>query len=80
MIELRKRIEEIIYDALDYDDEDVTLSRHLSEVIVRELGLRPEWGALDDEDSGFLADSREELKVWGNETIKYRYITDWKPE
>jgi hypothetical protein len=80
MIELRKLIEEIIYDALDYDDEDVTLSDYLSEVIVRELGLRLEWGALDDEDSGVLADSREELKAWGNEKIKYRYITDWKPE
>jgi hypothetical protein len=73
----RARIEKIIYDALDYDDEDVTLSRHLSEVLVRELGLRQEWGALDEEDSGILYDDLAEVKVSSGEVLKVRHITDW---
>ena len=80
MSDLRADIEQIIYDALDYDDEDVTLSRHLAAVLIRELGLRQEWGCLDDDDSGVLADTREELRLWPGDIVKHRYITEWKAD
>jgi hypothetical protein len=39
MTDLRTRIAAIIYEALDYDDEDVTLSDHLADVLYKKLGL-----------------------------------------
>ena len=49
--------------------------------MIGELGLRQEWGSLDDEDSGFLYDSRDELTTpHPHETIKSRWITDWKAD
>jgi hypothetical protein len=42
MSDLRTRIAAIIYEALDYDDEDVTLSDHLAEVLYNKLGMHLE--------------------------------------
>ena len=78
--DLRARVERIIWDALDYDDEDVTLSSHLADVLIRELGLRQEWGALDGDDSGVLTDARGELRPWPGEIVKHRFITDWRAD
>lgn len=54
-------------------------TEHLADAVIRELKLREEWGALDEQDGGFLADTREELTVGRGETLKHRYITDWEP-
>jgi hypothetical protein len=48
-----------------------------ADAVIAELGLRLEWGALDDTDSGTLADTREELEPWQCETIKVRLVTEW---
>lgn len=53
--------------------------RYVTDWKAAELGLRREWGALDDEDNGILADTREELlNPISGETIKFRYVTDWQ--
>jgi hypothetical protein len=51
-----------------------------ADAVILELGLRPEWGALDPQDNGVLCDTREELKVWPGETIKVRLITEWSSD
>ena len=38
---MRSFLEELIYSALDYDGDE-TLSRHLADVLITELGLRVE--------------------------------------
>jgi hypothetical protein len=50
----------------------------LADALIGELGLRREWGALTDDDEGVLSDTRDDLKPWGTETIKTRWITDWQ--
>jgi hypothetical protein len=50
-----------------------------ADAVIEELGLRPEWGALDATDSGVLYDDPTEIRLYGAETIKIRYITEWTP-
>ena len=51
----------------------------LADAVIAALGLREEFGALDDYDGGLLADTREELlPLHAKETIKRRFITDWE--
>jgi hypothetical protein len=57
-----------------WDDECL----RLADALIGELGLRREWGALTDDDEGVLSDTRDDLKPWGTETIKTRWITDWQ--
>lgn len=72
---LRDRIAAVITDGVVAGDGHGTIA----DAVIAELGLRREWGALDDEDNGSLADSREELSPpWDGETIKSRWITDWE--
>ena len=52
---------------------------HATDIIAK-LGLKQEWGALDGEDNGFLADSRDELKPSPREAIKTRWITSWQDD
>ena len=80
--ELHDRIAAIMWKhrcaQCDHDfDDDQSWFTHLAGALITELGLHPEWGALDDENGGTLADTREELKAWPGETIKRRYITEW---
>jgi hypothetical protein len=58
--------------------EPSQLSVTAADTIIREMGLHQEWGALDDNDEGVLSDTREDLKPWGTETIKSRWITEWQ--
>lgn len=52
---------------------------HVADAVIAALGLREEFGALDDQDGGVLADAREELlPLYPKETIKRRFITDWE--
>lgn len=51
-----------------------------ADAVIAELGLRREWGALDDEDNGVLSDTRDQLlPMHKREILKSRYITDWVP-
>ena len=93
--DLRDRIAAVLVDALTADTADQLLAicygggtraqitvdcAPLADAVIEALGLRREWGALDAHDEGVLADTREELKPWGTETIKTRYITGWVPD
>jgi hypothetical protein len=48
-----------------------------ADAVIVYLGLRQEWGALDDTDSGALYDDPTEIRLYGDETAKTRYITEW---
>jgi hypothetical protein len=68
-----------IYQAGDVVSDAETWAS-AAEAVIRELGLRPEWGALDSNDDGVLADTPGELgelKPLPGEVLKCRYITDW---
>lgn len=57
------------------------LSVDATNTLINELNLKPEWGSLDDNNDGILADTREELRVIGKgETIKLRYVTEWEEQ
>jgi hypothetical protein len=94
MTEIRTLIAAVLADTLAADTADQLLAIRyssgtqmqfvvdcapLADAVIDALGLRREWGALDDNDEGVLADARDELKPWGVETIKTRWITDWVP-
>lgn len=53
----------------------------LADAVIRKLGIRQEWGVLDEEFSGMLSDEGpDDLKVVGDgETILTRWITEWEP-
>lgn len=75
---LRGRIAAAIMDTSHgvYVDDAVNAAN----AVIRELGLREEFGALDADDSGALYDSRDEIKLCRGETIKRRYITEWEAD
>ena len=52
----------------------------VADTVIKELGLRPEWGALDGNNEGVLADTPGELTPLSGEKLKRRYITDWTLE
>jgi len=94
MSDLRALIAAILVDALAADTADQLLAIRygggtqaqliidcgpLADAVIDALGLRREWGALDDNDEGVLSDTRDDLTPWGVETIKTRWITDWVP-
>ena len=58
--------------------EPASCDYELADAVIAKLGLRQEWGALDGEDDGTLADTREALKPWPGEAVKFRYITGWE--
>lgn len=53
---------------------------HQAEAVIRELGLRQEWGALDETDSGCIYDSADEVRTLPRETVKSRYVTEWEDD
>jgi hypothetical protein len=94
MTDLRSLIAAILVDELTADTVDQLLAIRygggtqaqltidcgpLADAVIEALGLRREWGAVDDNDEGVLADTRDELKPWGTETVKTRWITAWVP-
>jgi hypothetical protein len=81
MAYLRNRAAEIL-DSVFFPGttQPSQLSRDAAEALIQELKIRPEWGSLDENNDGILADTKEELTVVGKEeTIKSRYITEWEP-
>lgn len=75
--DLRTRIADAIESVRIQRDGDAAF---MADAVIRELGLREEFGALDADDSGALYDIRDEIKLCRGETIKRRYITDWEPD
>jgi len=53
---------------------------YLADAVIDELGLRLEWGALDEDEGGCLFDCRDEVKVFPGDTVKQRLITEWVDE
>ena len=54
-------------------------AKHVAELVIAELGLQPEYGHLDETDSGIIADTIPELgEPCPGETLRHRYITPWK--
>lgn len=55
------------------------LHNQAADAVIGALGLRVEYGALDDDHGGFLADSPEQLvPMLQGETLQQRLITDWQ--
>jgi hypothetical protein len=88
MTDLRTRIAKVLYERLMsrsawarpwntlYPDmQKLWLAD--ADAVIEELGLRQEWGALDDTDSGVLYDDPTEIRLYGAETAKTRYVTEW---
>lgn len=50
----------------------------VADAVIQKLGLRIEYGALDNTDSGRLSDD-DDLTPLPGEIMKTRYITDWHP-
>jgi hypothetical protein len=47
--------------------------------VIEALQLQPEYGHLDETDSGIIADTIPELgEPCPGETLRHRYITPWK--
>jgi hypothetical protein len=82
MTYFRNRVAEIL-DSVYFPGSGINssqLSRDAAEALIQELKIRPEWGSLDENNDGILADTKEELStVTKHETIKSRYITEWEP-
>lgn len=85
---LRDRVAAVLSAALAVQQREISefqvwqsFDMHrLTDALLTELGLRPEWGLLDDTDSGRLYDSRAEAcaaKALPRETLRIRMITDW---
>lgn len=75
---LRDRIAAAIADVDDW--QGVTDPTTLADAVIRELGLRVEFGWLDHEDSGMLYDSLDEAREsthGSGETLRSRLVSDW---
>ena len=73
--DLRTRIAAAIAQA-DGDIGPDSWDYKLADAVIRELGLRIEYGALDANNCGRSSDY-DELTALPGETIKTRFITDW---
>jgi hypothetical protein len=54
--------------------EDVALDA--ADAVIEALGLRVEWGNLDDQDDGVLSDTRSDVEGYSG-AIKVRLVTEW---
>ena len=54
-------------------------AQHQADAVIAALQLQPEYGHLDETDSGIIADTIPELgQLCPGETLRHRYITPWK--
>ncbi len=78
MSELRDRIAAAIKAADKRVAGFISYEERADEVI-EALQLQPEYGHLDETDSGIIADTIPELgEPCPGETLRHRYITPWK--
>jgi hypothetical protein len=53
--------------------------QHVADAVIAALQIQPEYGHLDETDSGIIADTIPELgEPCPGETLRHRYITPWK--
>jgi hypothetical protein len=79
--ELRDRIAAAIDQR--YNDEAIGHTYEVclmaADAVIEALDLQPEYGHLDETDSGIIADTIPELgEPCPGETLRHRYITPWK--
>jgi hypothetical protein len=56
-----------------------TYEWHVADAVIAAIQLQPEYGHLDETDSGIIADTIPELgEPCPGETLRHRYITPWK--
>ena len=81
-MKLRDRIAAIISSkevVLDGDYINRECAWLLADAVIAALQLQPEYGHLDETDSGIIADTIPELgETCPGETLRHRYITPWK--
>ncbi len=77
MSDLRTRIIaalEASFDRFGVDDYNL-----MADAVIAALQIQPEYGHLDETDSGIIADTIPELgEPCPGETLRHRYITPWK--
>lgn len=79
MTDLRDRIVAAINGVDDW--RGVTDPTILADAVIRELGLKVEFGWLDREDSGTIYDSLDEAREsthGSGETLRSRLVSDWE--
>jgi len=50
---------------------------HLADVVLNFLGLQQQWGKLDENEDGVLADTKEEVMDVVGGKLRCRYVTPW---
>ena len=93
MTDLRTRIAKILHqrfgpslgahpsgwDREPYGTQDMYLAD--ADAVIATLGLRQEWGLLDDDDNGTIYDTREGAQTpLPGESLKTRHVTEWQPD
>ena len=81
MSDLRERIAAVVVEKLSKRrDVRVEFSPYdVADAVIAALQLQPEYGHLDETDSGIIADTIPELgEPCPGETLRHRYITPWK--
>jgi hypothetical protein len=85
MSDLRERIANVLLPDLEYaaaynpiqDPQEQAYT--LADAVIAAIQLQPEYGHLDETDSGIIADTIPELgEPCPGETLRHRYITPWK--
>jgi hypothetical protein len=65
---------EASFDRFGVDDYNL-----MADAVIAALQIQPEYGHLDETDSGIIADTIPELgEPCPGETLRHRYITPWK--
>ncbi len=81
MSDLRERIAAVVVEKLSKRrDVRVEFSPYdVADAVIADLQIQPEYGHLDETDSGIIADTIPELgEPCPGETLRHRYITPWK--
>jgi Fe-S cluster assembly ATPase SufC len=78
MSDLRERIAAAI-KAADKRVAGFISYEERADAVIEALQIQPEYGHLDETDSGIIADTIQELgEPCPGETLRHRYITPWK--
>jgi hypothetical protein len=71
---LRDRIAAVVCDMDSLHAKRWSLD--VADAVIEALGLRVEWGNLDDQDGGVLSDTRSDVEGYSG-AIKVRLVTEW---
>ncbi len=77
MSDLRERIAAVLRERVACGHGDTYET--VADAVIAAIQLQPEYGHLDETDSGIIADTIPELgEPCPGETLRHRYITPWK--